>query len=714
MVVPSNLPGLTGAGDALKGFGFYPICTQIGFLEELTDTPGVQSVRSVGEFSLPGHSIPGTQAYVGTTFENLSSIFATPPTPDPFYAGFRTDATGGTNTHEGNIMHFFYAPTYTSTASLPLFPVQNSGQTLTMGGGTVTFDFWPFVQSLNDTPPANPPGRTSPYVQILQVNFPATSAPFPTTDMIQRNPTGAGGYVLGSTAASTTVRTCVFNVNYTPYRGDWRLLGATWRVNGQQVDASGNSLFQPSANYSNPSFYQAHSFYLDAFENSQSYNLAATSTTPTGSLTPTTSISGSLLQALANTDYLDTVAPMVNIGLTGNLVVNNLGKPGDWDTGGWDNPDGPYINLADQIPDNTFLLDNKDSSSENFGAAFSPNRFIASPVQFGSLPTGVFPSDWTAAKPTGAPWQTLLFCPNPAARTTTSANTLASALPTTAGTEHVGFQNPPDHLYLEFLTMPVVEPYPISEPFSTAGKVNLNYQIMPFTTIERSTAVRGVLKNMLLTGICGNDVKGSGKHPSPATDTKYKYYPNGTYYSNEIRYNIDRDATLSGWEKYYFDQGAIFRYPSEICDLFLVPKQIPGATYAGTTPPTSYDNMVPWWSSATDLNAMIATGDNLREDPYNNLYPRLTTKSNTYTVHYCVQTLQKRTGAPTAQWTEGSDVVTGEYRGSSTIERYLDPNDPKLTAAWDTATMKLDFTTSGVDLSPLYHFRVLATRKFAP
>jgi hypothetical protein len=31
--------------------------------------------------------------------------------------------------------------------------------------------------------------------------------------------------------------------------------------------------------------------------------------------------------------------------------------------------------------------------------------------------------------------------------------------------------------------MPVVEPYAISEPLSVAGRVNLNYQIVPFTNI---------------------------------------------------------------------------------------------------------------------------------------------------------------------------------------------------------------------------------------
>lgn len=45
------------------------------------------------------------------------------------------------------------------------------------------------------------------------------------------------------------------------------------------------------------------------------------------------------------------------------------------------------------------------------------------------------------------------------------------------------------HYYLDLFWMPVVEPYAISQPFSTAGKINLNYQIMPFTNIKRATAI---------------------------------------------------------------------------------------------------------------------------------------------------------------------------------------------------------------------------------
>ena len=47
-------------------------------------------------------------------------------------------------------------------------------------------------------------------------------------------------------------------------------------------------------------------------------------------------------------------------------------------------------------------------------------------------------------------WETLLFRPQPG---------------------HPGTQNPPDHLIMDLFWMPVIEPYAISEPLATAGKL---------------------------------------------------------------------------------------------------------------------------------------------------------------------------------------------------------------------------------------------------
>ncbi|MEI9896336.1 MAG: hypothetical protein WDN28_21345 [Chthoniobacter sp.] len=131
-------------------------------------------------------------------------------------------------------------------------------------------------------------------------------------------------------------------------------------------------------------------------------------------------------------------------------------------------------------------------------------------------------------------------------------------------------------------------------------------------------------------------------------------------------------GTLRGFEK-RFSAGDLFRSASEICDVFLVPKLLPNMKYApGIPAPASYDNITSWWKS------MSLSGDNARENPYNDLYPRLTTKSNTYQIHLRVQTLQKLPHSDAATWTEARDQVTAEYRGSFILERYVDANDTTL------------------------------------
>jgi len=93
----------------------------------------------------------------------------------------------------------------------------------------------------------------------------------------------------------------------------------------------------------------------------------------------------------------------------------------------------------------------------------------------------------------------------------------------------------------------------------------------------------------------------------------------------------------------------------------------------------SFSNILNWWgapSSAAEPTGRL-TSSNGRQAPYNAIYSRITTQSNTYTVHWRVQSLHKVTGAsitfqPT--WTEGVDQVTSELRGSTLIERYIDPN----------------------------------------
>ncbi|HSI85538.1 MAG: Verru_Chthon cassette protein A [Candidatus Methylacidiphilales bacterium] len=339
-------------------------------------------------------------------------------------------------------------------------------------------------------------------------------------------------------------------------------------------------------------------------------------------------------------------------------LSNGTKIPGDWDTGMGSVFDGPYINKADEGERGntaTAAYGGYGGSAPlvSMATLFSPNRQAPSPVIFGSLSTGV---------KANKPWQTLLFCPNPAGKSL-----------------HPGAETPPDHLLLDFFSMPVVEPYAISEPFSTSGKVNINYQIVPFTYITRSTALQAVLRSTRLTAIPTVDGR---KYKSSSTSKG----PNLGPTTGKYRLNIDLDETMKGFQS-RFDNNEIFKSASQICEMFLVPSGV-GATI---------NNVATWWDTYR------LTGDNLRERPYANIYGRLTTKSNTYTVYLRVQSLQKAK-TPNADyntWVEGTDKVISEYRGSCTIERFLNPN---LTAA----------QYNPADPLTAYKFRTLSTKQFAP
>jgi len=362
-----------------------------------------------------------------------------------------------------------------------------------------------------------------------------------------------------------------------------------------------------------------------------------------------------------------------------NGVTNVSGGQGDWDTGIGIYPNGPYINKPDD--GNPPKSENLNfvpyiSAGDQFvlspGETFSsPSRQIPSPVYFGSLPTGVNAGD---------PWQTLLFCPNPA------------SLYGIAPSAHKGSASPADHLLLDLFQLPVVEPYAISEPFSTAGKVNMNYKIIPFTGIERKTALYGVLKPVKITAI--NDTPSS---------FSYKTYYAPVAAPVTYRYPIEISETLRAFDDRFATNG-VFKSASEICDIFLIPDPSiptddPTRPYPWTTPVSSA-NIDAFWQAHT------LTGDNARENPYALIYPRLTTRSNTYTVHVWAQTLKKIPGTAPDEWVEGRDVVTGEFRGSYLIERYLHPADSDIP---DYAT-----ATTPANLNQFYRFRIITAKQFNP
>ncbi|WP_166442856.1 Verru_Chthon cassette protein A [Phragmitibacter flavus] len=340
---------------------------------------------------------------------------------------------------------------------------------------------------------------------------------------------------------------------------------------------------------------------------------------------------------------------------------------GDWDHGTGITPDGAYINKPDEGHNavGTVPYFANDWDHEASGPTFfSPNRQVMSAGMFGSLPTQI-----KAAKPVEErAWRTLLFRPDPSS----------------GSFVHVGGQSPKDHLLLDLFWMPVVEPYAISEPFSTAGKINMNYQLMPFTYIERSTALRALLQSERVGAVPLTAVGG---------------YKSGT--GTNYRYQIEEEETLAQFEE-RFANNEIFRSASEICEVYLIPKGVPGK------PGLKAVDMPLFWAEHA------LTGDNLRERPYATLYPRLTTKSNSYTVHYRVQVLQQasrsRGSSATewAKWEDGRDSVQSEMRGSTTLERYVDPLDPSLPDFADPDTAPDE------NLDTSYRFRVINSKRFAP
>ena len=218
--------------------------------------------------------------------------------------------------------------------------------------------------------------------------------------------------------------------------------------------------------------------------------------------------------------------------------------------------------------------------------------------------------------------------------------------------------------------MPTIEPYGISTSMETAGKINLNDQIAPFTYLHRSTALHALLHSVRIPAI-SSIFAASYKTTTAPIATIWK--------------TIDENATITQIES-RFATGDAYLTEGEICSVPLVPTDLGSYT------------LKEYWP-VKDRPGFL-TGDNLRELPYAQLYSRLTTKSNSYTVHMRVQVLQKLNDhSDPGVWREGTDRVLGDWRGSYEIERYLDP----------VATVP----AAGQPLGP-YNFRIVSARRFTP
>ena len=391
--------------------------------------------------------------------------------------------------------------------------------------------------------------------------------------------------------------------------------------------------------------------------------------------------------------------PILPVGVKG--VKRSDGGPGDWDRGLSKHVDGAFGNKVDE--GNVFFNIGDSGGGrvpyfrgraieETGKSFFSPNRQLSSAVMFGSLPTG---------SRRGLPWQTLLFRPDRGAISH-------------PGAQQVG--KPADHLLLDLFNLPVVEPFAISEPFSTGGKVNLNYVIAPFgyaqgdpgtkrkgATMDRSylrrdTALRGVLKSVQLMAVA------TGQNNAGHEDNPYSV-------NQAYRFDIDAERTLDQFESRFKDPDrGLFRSASEICDMDLYPIESgksPGVN--GTNPtspaPSALLPALTDWGKFWDTD-YAQTGDNMRERPYSHIYPRVTTKSNVYTVFIRAQAVKKVGNSDPTKFDPTKDKVIGAYRGSATIERYIDPNDKELE--------NYDPNAQNSSVDKFYRFRVLATKQFLP
>ncbi|MGI9243878.1 MAG: hypothetical protein ACR2RV_23985, partial [Verrucomicrobiales bacterium] len=299
---------------------------------------------------------------------------------------------------------------------------------------------------------------------------------------------------------------------------------------------------------------------------------------------------------------------------------------GDWDNGLGAHLDGPFINYPNGMPfihgDDLLwfdrLADQNLSSETSDSPFFSTKRAIPSPGTFGSLPTGVQSS---------IPWRTLLFRPD---------------------TQHFGASQVPDHLWMDLFRMPTVEPEAISGRWAQKGKVNLNYQILPFSYIERSTAMHALLKSERMLAV----------PTSAARDYK-------TEGGADYRFPINAATTLLQAED-RFSRGEFFRTASEFCEIYLVP-EAPGAprdrNTLGVPVEGDYQSMRDFWGA----NAL--TGDNSKERPYTTLYSNLTTRSNRFKVHIQAQTITKSDASPPDTFDPALDTISDQVATAAYVQR---------------------------------------------
>ena len=316
--------------------------------------------------------------------------------------------------------------------------------------------------------------------------------------------------------------------------GDLRVGQLTPAVNGAKD-------FREHPDYFGPA---SRACVLRAGDGTRYFPLGSQARTLAGSTTSQEATLGNHIKLPGSNQFQDTRA-FANLpwsgGASPRVMVNGVvrakdGQPGDFDNGMGDFADGPFLNKQDEGNVIYSYVDDDNQtiypvpyfthtwSYEKPGNTFtSPSRQMPSAAMFGSLPSQV---------QKGYSWQTLALCPN---------------TPDKQGKTHPGNVDPKDHYLLDLFMTPVVEPYPISEPFSTAGKVNLNYRIAPFDYIRRSTALRGAFYPIRVTAVP------SAYYLTYKTGTNNQTFPDGSNYplTANFRFPLDRDTTIQSFDGLY-------------------------------------------------------------------------------------------------------------------------------------------------------------------
>jgi uncharacterized protein (TIGR02600 family) len=319
-----------------------------------------------------------------------------------------------------------------------------------------------------------------------------------------------------------------------------------------------------------------------------------------------------------------------------------------------------------------------------------------------------------------APWQTLLFRPH---------SQVTSQQPN-SHSSHPGAYDPADHYLLDLFFMPVVEPYAISEPLSMAGRVNMNYQMMPFPHIRRATGLHAVMKGEYVTAIPSNEINRAKGYRARNGGTAWDdTFWNDTDDAKYWHRPIDVRATLRQFDNRFRHTAGIaanamglFRSATQICETHLVPVDVQGSdtTDANAQALRNANSQAEFDTAMNDFWSFNrVTGDNVRERVYSNIYARLTTRTNTFRIHMRTQTLKKARSTSPATFDPVKDAVTSEYRGSALLERYIDPNDGSGGTGGgavipDYADSTGPFAGGRPPLDAFYRFRMIESKRFAP